>query len=168
MSPRGAMGAPGAPGQPPGSCQHAIRLTKTMFIGHAHRKKRTGRLPQQLWRPSGSDIVHFVHLDKLFLEKETLFAPKKRCYKTAEKVASFATFANGIGWKSFFLTRFRKNELQPKPCAKTKVLEASRAPSLGFYNVFWIHYKTLARMRKIHLWAQNWEFKVFSTNAREK
>ena len=54
----------------------AIRSTKTVVIGPAHRKKRTGQLPQQLCRPSGSDFVHFGHLDKHFIEKEAFFCAK--------------------------------------------------------------------------------------------
>jgi len=47
-----------------------------MLFRHAHRKKRTGQLPQQLLRPSVSEIVHFGHQDNFFLEKEAFFEPK--------------------------------------------------------------------------------------------
>ena len=100
---RGRQGAPGAPRQPPGAArgtrqppgaakgrhgapeatpgtQAAARklpasdpLDKNNVYWTCAPKKRTGRLPPQLCRPSGSDIVHFGHLDKLFLEKDLNF-----------------------------------------------------------------------------------------------
>ena len=80
-------------------------------------------------------------------------------------------FANGLSW-FFCQTRFRKINVQPRPYAKTKVLEAFRALSLGFYIGCRNQYKTAARMRKISCWSQKFEFQegiqgVFDGRARK-
>ena len=55
---------------------------------------------------------------------------------------------------------FKKKYFRPRLYAETEVLEAFRALSLGFYNVFLNHYKTVARVHKISLWAQTFEFQL--------
>ena len=87
-APRGTQGHRGALRQPPGAArsrqghpetprhpgsrQEAASkrsaCQKHCLLDIRTEQKRTGQLPQQLCRPSGSDSVDFGHLHKLFLE----------------------------------------------------------------------------------------------------
>ena len=132
FSARGTQGHPGhteAASQPRGAARkrqaaqnapwQAIHSTKTVWFRHAHRKKRTGQLPQQLLRPSVSDFVHFGHLDLFFSRKKRFFNQKCDAIKQLKKwqvsqLLQTVSNENRFFKRTFETTTFSRDRVQKR------------------------------------------------------
>jgi hypothetical protein len=106
----------------------------------------------------GSDIVHFVRLGELFLEKEKT-KPKKGCYKTAEKWQVSHLLHTVSAENRFFKRAFEKTIY-----SRDRVQTQRFWKDLGHLHWgFTMFFETITKPSEnaeIHLWAQIFEFQL--------